>query len=247
MHIGGKNGIQGDDGIASCDCCEPACEYPLLDVTLTWTDADVTKTFLGETFTNGETRAICPTTYSCTDYTGGTGGYPSLSGTITLQEEAWSISGTSNASPSYQRTTNYKRTTYGNPPTYSTVTNSGQFSGIRLSNNYRVLFSYPLGPFPSFNTVGFGNRLRVRRGGTDAVQSIHSYDNVVTTYSGTAPFRYTRETVSASANNGGNTPTRTTFNNGIDAGFEGSITSSGGLTIAWARNNTGEPWGDCFT
>jgi hypothetical protein len=37
----------------------------MVDVTLSWTDSDTEKTYLGQRFTNGETRAICPTRYGC--------------------------------------------------------------------------------------------------------------------------------------------------------------------------------------
>jgi len=56
-------------GINTSCCCDPPtnpCEPdPPIKVTLTWTDSDTTKNYVGETFTNGETRVICPDIYQC--------------------------------------------------------------------------------------------------------------------------------------------------------------------------------------
>ena len=47
-----------------CPCTEP---NPGIDVTLAWTDEDVTKTFLSVSWTNGETKTICPSVYVRTE------------------------------------------------------------------------------------------------------------------------------------------------------------------------------------
>lgn len=51
----------------NCDCkrVPPPCDYPMVDATLSWTDADETKSAFGKTFTNGETKALCPLDYYC--------------------------------------------------------------------------------------------------------------------------------------------------------------------------------------
>ena len=49
------------------------CEsYPAMQITITWIDADETKNFFGETWSNGDTKYLCP------DWYGGAGG-PSYS------------------------------------------------------------------------------------------------------------------------------------------------------------------------
>jgi len=38
---------------------------PALNLTISWTDSDTTKDHFGETWTNGETKQLCPQTYIC--------------------------------------------------------------------------------------------------------------------------------------------------------------------------------------
>lgn len=40
-------------------------DKPSLKVTITWTDTDVTKVLMGITWTNGETKLLCPGNYDC--------------------------------------------------------------------------------------------------------------------------------------------------------------------------------------
>ena len=56
-----------DDGLIVCDSCPcvSSCPYPEIQMTVTWNDTDSTKTFFGETFTNGQTIQICPDLYKC--------------------------------------------------------------------------------------------------------------------------------------------------------------------------------------
>lgn len=56
----------------ACDRCpceeppaNPCAPDPGIDVTLTWAGAPATRSFLGQTFTSGQTHVICPTLYSC--------------------------------------------------------------------------------------------------------------------------------------------------------------------------------------
>mgnify|MGYP000093601942 CR=1 FL=1 len=47
----------------------PPCSEPSVKVTLSWTDSEDTRTYLGHTFSNGETHYVCPDSY--TTYSGG--------------------------------------------------------------------------------------------------------------------------------------------------------------------------------
>lgn len=71
---------------AACCCGTTPCTGtlggytpPAMNVTLSWTDADTTKSWRGLTFTNGETKQVCPDFYTCN----GTGYATSF------QEETW--------------------------------------------------------------------------------------------------------------------------------------------------------------
>lgn len=68
--IGGKIlGKQENDKIIVADCDTPVtnpCDPdPPLSVTMTWTDGDTNKTLFGQTWTNGETKVLCPGSYAC--------------------------------------------------------------------------------------------------------------------------------------------------------------------------------------
>lgn len=57
----GLSESSSSENLAECNC--PGDTGPKVNVTLSWTDPDTTKSFLGCTFTNGETKAVCPTNY----------------------------------------------------------------------------------------------------------------------------------------------------------------------------------------
>ena len=51
----------------TCNCTSaPDNTYPRLKITMCWTDADVTKSFLACTYTNGESKSVCPYHYDTT-------------------------------------------------------------------------------------------------------------------------------------------------------------------------------------
>jgi hypothetical protein len=233
--IGGNSAVQGDFGIATCDCCNP-CDYPLLDVTLTWTDLDVTKNYLGYTFTNGQTIAICPDLYGCGNSSG------TITGTFTDYNtfnilEKWKKTGTSYDTPGFVSKKKFRE--WMSTQTF-TVTND--FSGISLSNGSYELWSYSAADIRK----DVRKKLKVRRGGTEPVTTYHAYNfsYLLKDPPPSGIFHYF--TGYGTGNDGTNTVTLTTFNDGINSSMEGSVTSASGLTITWAKNNAGVPWGDCF-
>jgi len=247
--IGIDGGILVFGGVAECDCCAgPDCDYPLLDVTLTWTDSDTTKNYLGYTFTNGETIAVCPETYSCLNVYNPPPTSTPFPSTLTLNQhfELWGHYGSGSYETPKAEVLAKQYTTYLGTPFQTTFTFSRDASRIRLSNNTREFARYGV---VTYHTDGIGNSLVVRRGGSDKVTTWHRYNRDTATYSyqgSTGPFRQAILTDEGIDNVGGNTPVRSNFDQGITDDFEGSITSAGGLTITWAKNHTGVPWGDCF-
>jgi hypothetical protein len=217
-------GIIVEGGVASCECCDPPpeCDFPLLDVTMTWTDADITKSFMGESFTNGETKAMCPTSYSCTNNTGATS---------TISEK-WQGVGTSNNTPTFYVSSKI----YTASSTYNGSGIATTFSGIVLGNRY------------FHTTTGISRKAEVqtiaaRRGGSPGrMTSWHATEQ----FSNSASAFSVKHYVYYYNLSQSNTPTMSTFKNGINANFEGTMTSAAGLTIAWARNNSGVAWGDCL-
>ena len=69
----------GDD-LSNCNCTAGDTTTPRVAVTLSWTDTDTTKNYLGCTWSNGEKKQICPTTYQNT-----------TTGTASKSEEDWII------------------------------------------------------------------------------------------------------------------------------------------------------------
>jgi hypothetical protein len=242
--IGGNSAVQGDFGIATCDCCNP-CDYPLLDVTMTWTDLDITKDYLGSTFTNGETIAICPTNYNCAHVVSSTITSGSSKQYRNSSREFWQFGGgvMSKKRDVYSR---YQPPTTG-APSFTTSFTDAIISGVSLKNyiyDYRKLFT-------SFSTGYTKNyrwkNLRVARGAGDDIATDHGFKDFERVSTGTflPPWSSTvKHTVITP--DGTNTPTFSNFASGITNAFEGTITSASGLTITWAKNNTGVPWGDCF-
>ena len=237
--IGVNGGILVEGGVAECECCEPACDDPLLDVTLTWTDSDTTKDYLGETWTNGETRAICPDTYDCENLNVHPYFSPTSLSVALRKNEFWGNSANKSGTFSTKRVGRYSYS--GSPSTY-TATTSGNADGnvLYLQNNsykhFRVLYSI-------YRTSKVQS-VRVQYNGPTPVTTLTRYRLRGQGYPSLNDIL--REYTTGINNINSHTPTLSTFNDGINNSFEGSITSSGGLTIAWAKNNTGVAWGDCF-
>jgi len=105
------------------------CEFPLLDVTLTWSDSDTTKEYLFQTWTNGETKAICPLYYGC-NYSKTSDIVDPYDTTYNLNiNEYWSI-GTSESVPSSITQYRYTRHTQS-----GTITNTNSiFDSWTLRN-----------------------------------------------------------------------------------------------------------------
>jgi len=91
-----------------CNCPGPS-GAPTIDVTMSWTDSDETKTMFGCEWCNGETKEVCPDLYTCSTST---------------PKESWIISGTASQihmeaflySAGPPATRMYADCIYGNPP-----------------------------------------------------------------------------------------------------------------------------------
>jgi len=149
----------------------PCAPDPAIKLTVTWTDADLTKDLYGKTFTKGQSHFICPTYYGC-DNVPGTGtpaadlysenwyvGYPTSSATQRLQlnannsvvlttggtQKKWRshLSFVSVAQPSFYITAwKSYRTNYQFPPNVSSTFTS--YSG--LSTHTLSAAGFPLSP-----------------------------------------------------------------------------------------------------
>ena len=220
--IGINGGIIVAGGVAECECCGPVCDNgaPFLDVTLTWTDAATTKDYLGHTFTNGETIAMCPGGYTCFDGFTTTNSQPQ-------QLEAWNKRAGQQKAYDIYRTVSYGTGSPNPPTTYFQTNIYNEEIGLKMDNR----------------SGSGGTFQRIRRVVNRDGLLTHFYASSF----GTSGFMRLYATV----NNGGATLTppwtTPTISHGIPDDFEGSITSGGGLTITWAKNHTGVPWGDCFT
>jgi len=219
--IGINGGILVDGGVAECDCCgePPWCDHPLLDVTLTWTDSSTIKTWLDLTFTNGETKEVCPEAYSCN-----TG----VSAYFYRNQETWSII-----------------RAFGSPINLSTNKNgyfytTGDTTLIR-SQQLRLAMEKDVATYTNAEV----HRLERKIHHTDAgFTSFFTASSVIFQGNTTYKRRYGTPNVGTPP---APIPLPYSVTPGIPDSFEGSATTAGGLTITWAKNHTGVPWGDCFT
>ena len=55
--------------LPTCGCDSGNSTYPRMKVTLCWTDNDLTKTYMGCTWNNGQSKIVCPDTYNSANST----------------------------------------------------------------------------------------------------------------------------------------------------------------------------------
>jgi len=225
-------GIAFNNGaIGNCDCC--GCPYPMVDVTLTWTDSDTTKTYLDNEFTNGETIAICPSNYTClvdTNYL--------TYATQKLEEWEWVGLGTHG-----DRSTVLKSGPIGSPYTFTTTAQKG------TGNTQLSLRANRVNITDTAMSAEDRNQQSIRMGigpvtaNTDEAEAY--YLRFLADYSSTSDFGavyyYKHQ---------GTTPSRpqTRAVIGISDGFNKSYTTAKGITVTWAKNTeaANPTWGDCF-
>ena len=237
MEVGLNGGgiVINGGAIGNCDCC---CAYPLMDVTLSWTDADTEKTYLGETFTNGQTHEVCPKRYVCKNYTTGTN-------PIDIKREGWywTDSGISKVTHGDRRRIRRADSIYPNAYTNTTT-------GSILNFDYQKLYLY-WGKVIATMTTGtsldksYSQIIHMNIGPTTAnTNTAEAYLN--TRHS----LEYTgrkSNAVSGFTHQTGTPPyLQNKLKTGITDDYNSTYTTALGVTVTWARNTTGATWGECF-
>lgn len=217
-----NNGALGD-----CECC--GCDDPMMDVTVSWTDADTTKSYLGQTFTNGQTIGICPSEYECTN-----------AGNV--RQEIWKEQGLADPVTFGDRSPVFKYGTGTAYPYNYTSTNT-----YTPYNQGRRKLSFL---FRSMTQTGAINRIlsqeaRMNFGDfAPNTNDAHAYANSrhidqFATGNRELTFRHFKHQVAPPL-------IQATTKVGITDDYNSSYTTSNGVTVAWSLNHTGKPWGDCF-
>lgn len=238
------------DLIGDCGCCGvvPACSDPLLDVTLTWTDADLTKSYMGETFTNGQTHAICPSQYNCfvnkdsrTITTGG-GQVKYIKGTH--KNEAWVRS---NGAGEAEVCVQDSRGSSGSLQYTSSYNTSKVIDRIALGIGYRDALTI-LDPSvtPIFRTTNTTTEHseRIAGIGTEGTFKARSKAETVFTYATYTVTAYSRQNFQNLAPDCADRARIAPRGGILTPAFFGDVTTSSGITIAWVENNTGVQWHD---
>ena len=243
MHIGiNDGGIAFNDGaVGGCACCGGgppfSCVNPSLNVTMSWTGGG-TETFLGETFTNGQTHKICPSTYQCTNNytTTNKSGY---------RRELWIKGSTLNA--------------YGdmivhenNNGALTTVTNADTF--IRNFAMAWNLYVTSYGP-RVFDDRHIDNRIKWSLGTTNptaprfnSAYYLKNQERLVVDWYVTTSILFS--TYTWQWYDGQVTPTdqfQSIGKIGITDDYNGTYTTGRGITVTWSRGTDGDlAWGACF-
>jgi len=202
-----------EGGVAECACCDalPPCDDPLLSVRLTWTGPEETIDYMGETFTNGQQHFICPDFY----------------------ESLWSPSATE----------------YGYPaPAKNERWQFGPSSAIDIDLWSSYNFDYFPGGF--YYNPGYSKYYQKRQallveapdGGLTGHLNLFWSQSFLGLPPGPPPTSASTLTGgSVSLSTGGNTPNFSVNPGYISDNFEGSITTTGGITVAWEKT-AGTGW-----
>lgn len=225
MDIGlNGGGIAFNNGaVGNCRCCNK-CDDPSVDITLSWTDADVTKEYLGETFTNGQTIEMCPDVYTCTDA-------PPNNGV-----EFWRLVNNPVKNVKFNNISHY---TAVRPLVPSTFTLVDTFHPPQ-NRSFQLVWGQGNITFNQAVTILMGHSTDFAFTGQSAFKN--KYFKKLTSLGATSLKRFNWFTPQPQ-------PTmafQPLTEKGIGDSYNGTMTTSRGITITWARNTSGAQWGGCF-
>jgi len=246
------------------------CEFPLLDVTLTWTDSDTTKGYLGIDFTNGETKAICPHYYQC-DYTYVNNVTDPNDTNYTLDKrELWQLFNYKSYTGIQRYITRYDTLDGVTTNTFSDTDTDTLQSNMWLVTRFEKKRAYKY--YPPYTFYGYTEPAKQLYDATTyygqyfSVARLYTYnegyaisyfrERYKTSFigyggSGASTYGFWRKRVKSNSVSS-ISPTidqaRATILGSLKNSpiGTGTMTTSSGITIAWQPNDTGVKWGACF-